>query len=142
MHCKQFTNIFLLNQVQIPAAQVKWQKYLNVKEIDWEYIYRMPFLILRDTEVQSLQYKIINRFFPCNSVLSKWYAEVSDRCNHCEDIDSLEHYFFLCPTLEIFWSSLSRWWLNNIECTFKLKPEDIIFGLYNPNDDKVIDIVN
>ena len=142
MYCKQFTNIFLSNYVQTPVAQVKWQKYLDIEDIDWDYIYQIPFLVSRDTAIQSLQYKIINRYFPCNYVLSKWYPEHSDKCNHCQNIDFLEHYFFLCPNLEIFWNGLSRWWLSNIECTFKLTPVDVIFGICNPNDDNVISIIN
>ena len=42
----------------------------------------------------------------------------------------------------MFWNGISRWWRNSIECTFKLKPEDVIFGICNPNDDSVIDIIN
>ena len=142
MHCKQFTNIFLLDHVQTPAAQEKWQKYLNVTDINWKYIYQIPYIVCRDTEIQSLQYKIINRFFPCNYAVSKWYVEASDKCNHCQNTDFLEHFFYLCPSLGVFWSSLSKWWLNNLQCTFKLKPEEVIFGICNENEDNVMDIIN
>ena len=142
MFCKQFTNIFVSNSCLKPAAEKKRLKYLSVDRLDWSECYKQSFSITQNTTLQSLQYRILHRFYPCNYLVAKWSEEVQDMCYHCNSKDLLEHYFFECKKLNLFWNGLTKWWLNNLGCTFKLTAENVIFGLDNENKDKMIDIVN
>ena len=142
MACKQFTNIFLSNHTAIPAAETKWQKYLDIEDIDWNQCYLILYIVTRDTNVQSLQYRILNRIYPCNYWLSKWNKDKDAKCKYCDDIDYLEHYFYTCNTLTLLWKGINQWWLNNFGCTFNLTPKDIIFGICNAYDDFIIEIIN
>ena len=59
---------------------------------------------LKCTDIYSFQYKIINRFFPCNYKLSIWYSEISNMCQSCcKEVDTLVHYFVYCADVVIFW---------------------------------------
>ena len=142
LYCKQFTNFFLSNLYSEPACQTKWMKYMEVDKNDWACFYQTPYVVTRDTKIQSLQYRILNRFFPCNYILSKWYANESEICNYCADVDLIEHYFFSCKSLKLFWDGLYKWWLNNIGTTIKLKPEYVIFGICNLTNDDFLHTVN
>ncbi len=141
MFCKQFTNIFLSYNYVRPAAEIKWQKYLSVEGLAWQECYKQPYLITQSTEMQSLQYRILHRFYPCNYLVAKWSKEVEATCNNCNALDLLEHYFFECKELTIFWNGLRKWWLNNLGCSFTLTAENVIFGLNNEYKDKMIDII-
>ena len=44
------------------------------------------------TDVQSLQFKIINRYIPCKENLYLWGKESSDKCGLCNEIDTI-HFF-------------------------------------------------
>ena len=109
--------------------------------MDWKFCYTLPYNITRDTNLQSLQYRIIHRIFPCNYWLSKWKVDIDNKCDYCDKIDYLEHYFYDCTSLSIFWNGLKKWWLNNLECSFNLEAKDVLFGICNAFNDIMIDII-
>ena len=89
-----------------------------------------------------MQYRILHRFYPCNYLVAKWSGEVQETCQFCNVKDLLEHYFYECKELTLFWNGLAKWWLINLGCTFKLNAEYVIFGLNNEFKDETLDIVN
>ena len=141
MKCKDFTILFLDKISQQPAAEEKWNEIFTPNLLDWHVYYKLPYVVTRDTGLQSLQYKIIHRIFPCNYWLSIW-NNVSELCNYCNQKDTLQHYFYLCRTLQPLWKSLSKWWLNNLGCTFNLSEKEILLGIDNVNSDDMIDSIN
>jgi hypothetical protein len=64
----------LINLVsKTPTAVQKWcEMYETLNEIDWKLIFQTLYNIVRETKLQSFQYKILNRIFPCNHWVSKW----------------------------------------------------------------------
>ena len=98
--------------------------------------------MIRDTKVQSFQYKIVHRFFPCNYTLNKWYPNKSKNCMKCNEIDSLEHYFYLCPELQYFWSSFFKWWYNINQLKVNVHSLEIVLGIQNQNRDPNLDCLN
>ena len=139
--CKDFYKEFVIREKQIPKAQLKWNNnYTN--DLEWPEIYKLPYLTTRDTALQSFQYKILHRFFPCNYTLSIWYGDQSPTCSNCENEDNLEHYFFLCSTIQQFWTGIEKWWLQALHSSVSLNPCHVLFGLVNPGEDIVINIFN
>ena len=109
----------------------------------WQDIFTSAFEICEETLLQTFQYKILNRFFPCNYVLSKWYKDKLEICEYCTlDSDTLEHYFFYCKDVHDFWMSLYKWWKRIHGFIFPACVEDIIFGIYNPQKDQAINTLN
>ena len=102
----------------------------------------MAFNVTRDTKVQSLQYRIIHRTYPCNYWLSKWNHDISNKCSFCEDIEYLEHHFLECSTLSAFWNGIKNWWHVNLGCTFNLNAKDVIFGICNAYDNAIFEYIN
>ena len=138
MNCKLFTRIFVSKIVCRPVAEIKWYRDLKTDDIEWNFYYTLAFKTTKDTKIQSLQYYILNRIYPCNYWLSKWNDDVSSTCNFCDKDDDLEHYFFKCESLHLFWDSIRHWWYNNLGCTFNLSTKDVILGLCNAYDDESI----
>ena len=111
IRCRNYYLLFIKPLCKPPIAQEKWQEQFNIKPEDWLEIYVTPFKVIRDTDVQSLQYKIINRFFPCKYIVSKWYKNVEPICDYCEEVDTIQHYFYYCQEINKLWNSLQNWWL-------------------------------
>ena len=129
---------------EIPKAERKWAEYLHLENILWEDYYYIPFNSCRETHIQTFQYKIFHRFFPCKYTLSLWYKDKDPYCTYCngESIDILEHYFYLCPEVYAFWQSLMTWLSNSFEISITLDVISVIFGIANPDYDHVINFMN
>ena len=116
--------------------------YLELREIDWQEYYVIPYNVTRETYIQSFQYKIFHRFYPCNYTLSIWERNHSSKCINCDEIDYLEHFFFKCNNVQSFWNMIMNWWRNTIGVTMNLSWIDVMFGISNMMNDNSIDIMN
>ena len=94
--------------------------------------------------MQSFQYKIFNRFFPCNYALSIWYENEDAICKHCHnnEIDYMEHYFFYCKKTVIFWNSLKIWFSSITNTKIHIDVQDVLFGIPNDSKNDIIDFMN
>ena len=126
---------------QLPKCERKWSEYLNT-ELNWEDIHIIPYCITRETYMQSFQYKIVHRFYPCNYALSIWYSDHTPCCNYCGEIDYLEHIFFNCKQVEPLWDAIQGWWKNILDVTFKLNAQIVLFGIPKIEKDPILDIIN
>ena len=119
----------------------KWEEnYLH--NFDWSEIFKLPYETTRETKLQSLQYQIINRYFPCGHNLNIWYSTNEYSCSFCNENESLEHYFYSCPYVKRFWKSFMNWWKTIYDCYIQLNVLDILFGIVNENNDNMIGCLN
>ena len=125
-----------------PKSCLKWESLYDLVEFDWDYIFSLPYKVSRETNIQSFQFQIIHRFFPCNAVLSKWYEDHDNKCAYCDAEDTLEHYFFSCTETKSFWNAFQDWWFNVSTVRMSLNLFHILFGLLNPNEDILFDTLN
>ena len=111
-----------------PICIAKWNNLLDSKIETWKNIFMLPFKTVRETKIQTFQYKILHQIYPCNVYVSKWNKEVSSTCCYCDEPDTLMHFFAECKGLASFWRSFTNWWNNNTEDKLSLSTENIIFG--------------
>ena len=141
--CKDFYWTFVKRITATPKCIAKWNKYLLVPHIDWSYHFKLPYLTTRVTSLQSFQYKILHRFYPCNYNLSIWFNDESELCNEClTEVDYLEHFFYQCKDVRMFWRTVEIWLHNSFHMSIKLSTSDILFGIHNVYNDKLLDIFN
>lgn len=96
-----------------------------------------------DVKLQSFQYKILNRIFPCNYVLNKWGITGSSKCDYCNEIDTLEHYFFYCEKCQDLWQCLTELIDKTLQVKIPLKIVDILFGIpHMKTQDQVLNVMN
>ena len=143
--CKQTYRAFISLLKQDPTAVHKWRETYDIDQDTWKYYFMLPFNVCIDTELQSLQYKIIHRFFPCNYTLSIWFDDIQSLCqlNGCTGkVDTLQHYFFYCTSVAEFWNAFMRFWRIQVGFSFALNELDVIFGVLNPFNYNQIDVLN
>ena len=141
--CRDFYKSLISRIKKLPTAIQKWKEVYDIKEDEWGNIFRLPYRICSETDLQAFQYKIINRFFPCNYTLSIWYSDITNICQYChQQSDTLVHYFVYCTDVAIFWKQFGKMWKRIFEFWFPLSELDILFGLQNETCDEIIDTLN
>ena len=113
--CRQFYWAEIKIISERPTCYFKWESEYFFADFDWDLINIIPYECTSDTHLQSMQYKIIHRYFPCKYQLNKWNIEDSNRCTYCQEIDTLSHYFVECESVRSFWNSLKAWFLRTFE---------------------------
>jgi len=94
-----------------------------------------------DVKLQSFQYKILNRIFPCNHMLSKWGLVNSETCNFCGNIETIEHYFYYCD--QSFWMNVTEWFSQAFQVMIPLKVLDVLMGIpHMKTQDELLSIMN
>ena len=142
LRCKDFYWEFIRKKTVQPKCISKWEESYFYVEFDWRYICTLPYIVARETHLQSLQYQIINRFIPCKYVLKIWKKEESDLCHICNESDTIEHLFTKCQRVMPFWNSFNHWFTNSTETNINLHTLDILFGIINLNEDDILNNLN
>jgi len=142
VRCKDFYWHFINKIYETPTAVMKWEELYYFVDFDWKNIFVLPYKSTSETSLQSMQYQIINRYFPCKSFIGLWNTEIDTKCTLCNDEETLEHYFYHCDIVKQFWSKFFDWWHRASDCRFNLRAIDIIFGLMNELHDRLIDVLN
>ena len=75
----------------------KWiESYPFLETLEWERFYILPFRLTTEPHLQSFQYKIMNRIINCRDKLFTWKISLDNKCEYCNNIDTLEHHLFYC----------------------------------------------
>ena len=90
-----------------PTAQARWVKEGIDFGSDWSAIHERSFRSTVSTKLQSLQYKVLHRFFPTKRYLCIRNVIGDPFCDSCGSIESIEHYFFSCEQNKRFWHDLA-----------------------------------
>jgi hypothetical protein len=91
----------LANQLSLrPTSEAKWNEKLDflIDEPMWDIIYTKYQKIVKDTTLQNVQFKITHRILACNYNLEIWNIRENNRCDLCNEIDTIEHMLLLCST--------------------------------------------
>ena len=141
--CKDFYKSLISRIKELPTAIQKWTEIYNIKEDEWENIFRLPYRICSETDLQAFQYKMINRFFPCNYTLSVWYSNITNICHYChQQSDTLVHYFGYCTDIPLFWKQFRKMWKSVFEVWFPLSELNIFWDIQHETCDEIIDTLN
>lgn len=108
---------------------------------DWSEANLSVYRATRETKLQSLHFKIMNRVLPCNKFLKQIRIKSSDVCDSCGQVDSLLHFLYDCPTVREFWSAICRWFdgVENLALD-TLSPKQFVFGV--PRDCPKSTVIN
>ena len=89
-----------------PTAERRWQEQGIDFGDNWGNIYSIPFSVTSSTRLQSLQYRILHRFFPTRRYLCIRKVVQDPFCNDCGEIDAIQHFLIHCHEVRRFWDNL------------------------------------
>ncbi len=105
-------------------------------------IYKMPYLMTKDTKIISFQFKITHRILACGKQLYIWKIDKTKNCPSCGEIDTIEHYLVDCKLVRHFWTTIITWLENATNVKFLIYTPEVIFGIPNEEKDMVLDHYN
>ena len=140
--CKELYWSEISKKGQRPTSYFKWESEYYYATFEWDEINIIPYKCCRETSLQSLQYQIIHRFYPCRYNLNLWQKEPDNKCKTCGEIDSLQHYFVECTTVALFWKYLKTWCRFNFDFAIAFGPLDILLGIPNHDENNELNILN
>ena len=124
---------YLISKISvIPNSQNKWiEFYPFLESATWENLYLLASKIVTDTYLITMQFKILHRVCSCNYKLFLWNIKTSPKCDACQKVDNLEHYFYYCSDVEHFWMQVENWLSNIIASKVKLTVLEVLLGFLN-----------
>ena len=132
---KQIVNKLLSNIIKPPTSIETWINIFPFLETeDWDQIFSRTFKIIRETYLQSFQYKVLNRILNCNDRLYKWKIKNNNKCDYCEEVDSIEHHLYYCTISNQFWKQLKSWTISNLNLGIELTVCEVLFGIPSNNN--------
>ena len=72
VECREIYRFLISKIKKQPTAVKKWAEVYDNSEHEWETIFSLPFKICIETDLQTFQYNIINRFFPEGLFIESW----------------------------------------------------------------------
>lgn len=132
---RRLYGMLIVNKTQAVAAQAKWNlEFAPPQDVPqgkyWEPIYRSPYCSLRETKLQSFQFKLLHRILPCKKYLMNIRIANSDLCDFCEVTDTLSHFFFYCQKVTVFWAALCNWFSQQTDLRLdQVTCQEFLFGL-------------
>ena len=133
----------IVNQRKREATcKKKWTeefpRFITADPCLWPNIFRLSFNVSRDTKIQSFQYKLIHRLTNCRKKLFDMKLISSPKCEFCDSIDTIRHFFLFCNSSDQFWNSFFLWWnrVSDIQIPpeFDSLQESILFGFQSKAD--------
>ena len=111
------------------SSLVKWNN--NFIDLNWPKIFNKCNKTTPDTKLKWFQIRLLYRVLPTNRFLFLRKIKNSETCDLCQnDVETLEHMFFDCDIVKIFWQNITDKFIDKLPHAnlLNLSKELIIFG--------------
>ncbi len=134
--CKYFYKLYIDIIKELPLkVQQKWGNILQAELDDWDSIFKLPFIVTKNTKLQNFQFKLCHRILAKNSFDCKCGIKESELCTFCNETkESLVHIFCECLHSKNVWLYVKNLFQG---CGFDMQVlsiKDIIFGVQDYNN--------
>ena len=88
-----------------PTAELRWEKE-GYRFTDWGEVYDLPYKCTTSTRIQSLHFRIVNRYIPTLKFLHIRNVTETPLCPLCSVDESISHFLFHCQDVNPIWSTM------------------------------------
>ena len=81
-------------------------RFSNTKDL-WRNIYDQKLKVFKIPKIKEFNYKLLNNIVPCGQTICKFNANISNKCKLCNDIESVHHMLYGCPSINRIWKEFS-----------------------------------
>ena len=131
MTCSQIYWAEIKTISQRPTSYFKWESEYFFATFDWDQINVIPYECTSELTYKASSSKLSIVIFHVNTTLSYGNIEDSSRCNSCNQVDTLCHYFAECCLVCDFWKYLKTWFLRAFEFCINFTALDILLCIPN-----------
>ena len=126
------------------TSEAKWNEKLSfiIDNDMWKLIYTNDRHVTNDTYIQNFQFKITHRILACKYNLHIWKIKDNNKCETCQEIDTIEHFLVQCHEVYFLWQQIFNWWASSMETRFQIDTYEIIFGVPNERDEPLVNQIN
>ena len=89
----------------------------------------VPF-VTKESTLIAMQWKILHKIYPSKVYLNKVRLSDNDRCEACGLIDTLEHYFYECNSVQILWNLIKQEISLLYDKNILFTTETVLLGMY------------
>ena len=109
-------NFFFESSACVPTAVSSWGKNHLVIANSWESAVASTYKITSDNKLRQFSFKLLHRVLVTKKELKIFGIANDEKCEMCNELDSMEHTFLDCPEfLKLLDASLQ--WFNNRHST-------------------------
>lgn len=109
----------------------KWGLFFMLSDLQWKTIYQLPFVNIKSTKLQWLQFRINHHILTTNKYLFKIGKECSKLCNFCKQHDeTIFHVLWECPNVQELFQQFFEF-CQSKRITIQRDPLIFIFGLHS-----------
>ncbi len=145
--CKEFywhlINIDVHNSSSVRIWSSQYLIFVEASTNVWPRIFKLPFITVRDTKIQTFQYRLIQKDIPCNTWLHNIKIKNCSVCDYCMNVDDFPHFFIRCLKVKEFWLHWFNWWEHISGIVIRnsqVIEECILFGF--PSNSDVMQVLN
>ena len=123
---KVIRNIILKKKINTLKCKDTWK---NKLDIDITIFFSIGYMSTKESRLRLLHFKIIHHLYPTNILLEKMKIRDNNKCDSCQEVETLQHLFFNCTSLTTFWKYISELVSLTLETTFSIKVVNALFGI-------------
>ena len=119
-------DIYLLLRDKVTSKVLSATKYLRqyCDMDDVSYIYTEKVWLEKEIKLKEFNFKVLHGILPCNKNLKQWKIRMSDCCDICGEIQTIEHLLWNCRYVGSLWKIVE----NVLDTKLNF---DIILGINN-----------
>ena len=130
---KHIRKIFRMGKLPKLISQVKWEEQMALnEEIEWRKLYTMAARCNADARMKYFNYQILHRTLLTNRKLYMFRLVDSEKCDNCDQVETVAHLLVECPNTTHIWEGIKRWTATNINGNHSLDNKSIALG--NPKN--------
>ena len=85
---------------------VQMGRIISFYNFYWKERFQIPYLVVRETDLHSIKYQLVNRYIPCCANLSLWGKGNCSNCVDCNGVANIDHCFVNCHDNLMLWAKL------------------------------------
>jgi hypothetical protein len=129
----------LQKYIKQPTSIARWiSEFPFLHDTDFDEFFVIPYKTVRETRLQTFQYKVFNNILACKEKLYQWSIVEDDHCVYCNDYDTVTRFLYTRETVRTFWRHVENWVVQILETRFPLSITDVIFGITFTNDNLLL----
>ena len=126
--CKQYYELFIESSACVPTAISSWGKNHPVIANSWESAVASTYKITSDNKLRQFSFKLLHRVLVTKKELKIFGIANDEKCEMCNELDSIEHTFLDCPEFLKLLDASLQWFNNRHSTVLTISPYDVILN--------------